>query len=360
MDNLKQTQKSYYCIDLFKFIAAIFVIAIHANPFGQHTTLGIILREIIAPMAVPFFFAASGFLWYNSYISRGRKYAKLKILSTLKLYVIWSIIYFPFVIVNWIGYHNFNAKAILIYIRNFLLEGSFMTIWFLNALWLSIALIYFLKKHLSIQSIFCLSIPFYIVSCLLSSWNELFVLLPAGKAITNWYYCLFDTTKNGLLFGFVYVSLGALIAEHNIKKVNLEISKSRLANCTFLIFLSFCILVLEWVIRRRYFPNGKGCDITFALLPLTAFNLVFSIQVNLKPKPVFYTMRIYSTLMFLTQRIPLTIFSWCDSILMKYINTSLFSKYSIVYFFAVLLCTLLISKLIIYLSKKYRGFSKLY
>lgn len=112
---------------------------------------------------------ASGFLWHYSYIKEGRRKAKIKIIHVLKLYFIWSFIYFPFVLIQWIVTKNLNIKSLLLYLKKFIFEGSFLTIWFLNALWLALLLVYFLLKYFKIKTILFISLPCYLFSCLLSS-----------------------------------------------------------------------------------------------------------------------------------------------------------------------------------------------
>ena len=49
-------KKSIYPgLDLFKFICAILILILYANPLVNNTIDGVILREIITPIAVPFF-----------------------------------------------------------------------------------------------------------------------------------------------------------------------------------------------------------------------------------------------------------------------------------------------------------------
>lgn len=49
-------KKSIYPgLDLFKFICAILILILHANPLGNNTIGGVIPREIITPIAIPFF-----------------------------------------------------------------------------------------------------------------------------------------------------------------------------------------------------------------------------------------------------------------------------------------------------------------
>lgn len=204
---MNMVKKYYPGIDLFKFLCAILVIMLHANPFGEDTLPGIILRQVITPIAVPFFFAASGFFLYLS--SDPRKH----IVKIIKSYLVWSAIYFPFVMVQWVfGSESLEAN-LLNYIRRFIFEGSYQTIWFLNALWFASAIVCFLLKFFKPMVVFFISVPGYIVSCLLSSWHGLLLKLPFGIVVSDLYYSFFETTKNGLLFGFTYVALGVWIAE---------------------------------------------------------------------------------------------------------------------------------------------------
>lgn len=369
--NIEMERKNIYnfpCIDLFKFISAIMILLIHANPFGNNV-YGVVLREIITPIAVPFFFLASGFLWYISYQNYGKKKAKSKIFHTLFLYFIWSIIYLPFVFINLLFSNNLNFNMVLNYIKNFLFEGSFETIWFLNALWSALALIYILLKKFNIKKIFIISIPFYLISILLSSWNDFFVSFTFGKAITNLYYSFFETTKNGLLFGFFFVSMGALLATSYMKKREnlnrLPLLKNDFFNkekYELFIYSFFCLflIIFEWFIRTCFFGDGKSCDITFALIPTTYLLGYISIYSNIKNKNIYYKLRKYSTLIFLLQRIPITIFNYIDIIYKKNYGNYILKLFPSINFILISVFTFLCAFIFIKLSKKFTIIKKLY
>jgi surface polysaccharide O-acyltransferase-like enzyme len=54
--------KHYNCIDLIKFICALFVVSIHVSPFASYNSfINYGLKNYIARIAVPFFFVASGY-----------------------------------------------------------------------------------------------------------------------------------------------------------------------------------------------------------------------------------------------------------------------------------------------------------
>lgn len=351
-------------LDLFKFIAAILILVLHANPFGS-TTAGVIVREIITPIAVPFFFATSGFLFYISIQSGGLAKGKSKILKTLKLYLIWSAIYFPFVVASWVINDSFNLQSILNYPKLLIFEGSFQTIWFLNALWLASFIVFLLLKRLTSTRIFLVSLPFYILSCLLSTWNGLLVVLPGGEALSDLYYSFFETTKNGLLFGFTYVALGVMVAEWYLSNRNCnESAKNKsifdIKKAIAVIGASFGAIIVEYMVRTRWFEGSKSCDITFALLPVTIGLLVLSLTLDFKDSPKYKTLRVYSTLVFLTQRIFLTGFSWADILVEKIIGRYIFTNVPVVYFLLITASTFVFSWCIIKLTKKFKWLSYIY
>ena len=354
-DNFVATpEKKYYPgIDLFKFLCAILVIMIHANPFGEDTFPGMILRQVICPIAVPFFFAASGF--FLSFSSDPQKH----IAKIIKSYLTWSAVYFPFVIVKWIlGGSEGLSENLLNYIRSFIFEGSYQTIWFLNALWFASSICVFLLKFFKARTVFRVSIPWYVFSCLLSSWHGLLLKLPFGIVISNLYYSFFETTKNGLLFGFTYVALGAWIAETE-KLKNCSDTFKQKNICVTLIPCLF-LIVVEYVARLNYSAEAKGCDVVFSLVPITAVLLKVFLRMKLKPRRLWQSLRTYSTLFFLTQRIPLTLFTWIDYVVAAYLGFKIFTDVPIVYFCSICASTFLISFIITKLSKRFRFLTYIY
>ena len=59
-------RKTYYALDVAKFISAFLVVCIHTGPLLDVDATGnFILVQILARLAVPFFFVASGFLFFR-------------------------------------------------------------------------------------------------------------------------------------------------------------------------------------------------------------------------------------------------------------------------------------------------------
>lgn len=134
-------QDKVLLLDLSKFIAALFVVAIHVHPFYDlNDFLGYFVSEILSRFAVPFFFMTSGFFFIKKIEKKkGKEYFK----KILTLYLVWSLLYLPIIIVDVI-YGNTNI-SLLGYCFNLLITGSYYHLWYLTALIYSLILIYFLK-----------------------------------------------------------------------------------------------------------------------------------------------------------------------------------------------------------------------
>jgi len=205
-------RKMYNSLDVAKFLAAILIIVLHTAPLSDYSNvLNFALRSTITVVAVPFFFITSGFLFFEKLNSlqekEKNKYFLLYIKRLIVMYLLWSLVYFVFVLREWIE-NDVTVNEILHYIKRFFFEGSYSTIWFLPALISSVSIVYFLYKKIEYKKIFFIALPFYIIACLGSSYYGLSEKIPFLKNFFEVYFSFFDTIKNGLLFGFVFVVIG--------------------------------------------------------------------------------------------------------------------------------------------------------
>lgn len=345
--------KQYKTIDLFKFICAILIIVLHASPFASYSkilTFG--FRNIVTVIAVPFFFAASGFLTFSKlgtitdkesckeYI---RKYAK----RIIQMYLIWSAVYFVFVVCEWIR-DGFSYMSVVIYIRDFFFEGSYSTIWFLPALLYATIFVYLLSKKFSKKTIVFIAIPFYIFGLLGSSYFGIAESTPFLNDIFGVYYTCMKSVKNGLLFGFLFVALGAYIAERQDK---LKITPMK---CLAGFSASVILLAVEAFAVNTLDINDKGCDLALLLIPTTIFMLLLALRWQLGGSDKMYLVfRKYSLLMFLVQRIPIAIIE-------LFLNDTILMTNSIVNFTVIFGSTMLLSFVIIKLSDKFKFLKQLY
>ena len=341
--------KQYKSIDLFKFLGAFLIIILHTAPFSSYSkvlTFG--LRNIITPIAVPFFFVASGFLTCEK-SDYSKEYMKRYALRLLQLYLIWSAIYFVFVVIKWLR-NAFSYTYVLEYIKDFFFEGSYSTIWFLPALLSATVFVYFLHKKFSYTQIFKFSLIIYVFTLFGSSYYGLTMKIPVLREIFKAYYSFFDSIKNGLLFGLPYVSMGAMISE---QKDNIKFGSSSKKKQMLTIAVLWAIMAIEELFVAFVGWNGRGVDTVFMLIPLSYFMFVFIINLELPDNKAYTLFRKYSLLIFLSQRIPLTVIE-------LWLSDTVVATNSVIFSIVVIASTFLISYVIIKLSEKKKLFKYLY
>lgn len=150
---MNETHPVYRSVDVFKFVAAILVVAIHSKPFIFSTDLDYYFT-CLCRTAVPFFFVSTGYFFFLKEKPNIRKYTRR--LSTL--YVLWFVIELPFV---WQRFFAGNDHSVLLLMFNFLrcliFSNTWYASWFIMACIISVNIIFFLSKRLSNKHLLLLS-----------------------------------------------------------------------------------------------------------------------------------------------------------------------------------------------------------
>lgn len=148
-----------------------------------------------------------------------------------------------------------------------------------------------------------------------------------------------------MLFGFIYVSLGGLLTT---KKIS-----NRPVLWVIFTFVFFGLMAGETLVQSHFGWSKGGVDTKLMLVPLTIALFLFVMSLNIKSGPMFIWMRKLSLLMFLSQRIFITIFEW-------FLLDTVLVKNSMLYFGSILMLTLAFSVAFILLSEKIKFLKKLY
>lgn len=211
---------NYPDLDLMKLFMALLVVEIHTRPL-----IGFQFAEIaiegIDVLAVPFFFLASGFLCFRglSYASfgeatrAGAERVRNTIVKLLRLYLIWTLFYFPITIFGNVLLGNSFLHASLSFVRGtpFVGENHYSwPLWYLLASVVGFTMVYIcLRREVDFKTI----IPFSLFLLLLGfgityvqGWDGAPVYLSVPIKI----YCrVFGSSRNGLFEGFFYIAVGA-------------------------------------------------------------------------------------------------------------------------------------------------------
>lgn len=281
--------KNFNALDLMKFILSLFIIAIHFPPLDSYSSLGSFLfTEGLSRIAVPLFFITSGFFFAYKNINN-RKSIYIYIRNLIKLYLFWSIIYLPYTIYDWVMNDTNLLLDILIYIKNFLFVGSFIQLWFFIALAFGILLLIILLKKISINKTLFISFILYIIGVFGDSYYGFLNHIPSIKNIYDTYLFIFETTKNGLFFGFFFVTLGYYI---NIKNIKFTKSIGITGSLLSLLF------ILAEVLFIKNLDYALDFNMYFSLIPASFFIFILIKEIKLPNNPLYSTLRKSSVLIF--------------------------------------------------------------
>lgn len=222
--------RNFATVDIFKFIMAFAVIAIHTNPVVNCTNPIIEnIVKIVEGWAVPFFFIASGFfMFYNKESNKDLQVQRLGIYlkKIIILYCVWTFFSFPLAIYGYMESDNTIRECVFSYIKYFLFVGKLYNsyhLWYLLALIYAVAIIYFMMKHkCKIEHILIVAVTLYFMNDLLQYLiNNLQNTASIMYKVAYVYQYVFN--KGGIFTGMLYVSMGMVIA-HRRQYLNRWIS----------------------------------------------------------------------------------------------------------------------------------------
>ncbi|GMK37657.1 hypothetical protein PCCS19_07110 [Paenibacillus sp. CCS19] len=259
-------------LDIMKFIAAILIVSIHTTPLlSLNETISLAFENTIARVAVPFFFAASGYLFFSKISTNDKRTAAKSAGSywakytkrIAVLYLVWSLIYGVYDIPHSYQEHDHDLlRAILIYLRDFIFLGGHFHLWYFPALLFAITALYFGIRMMSLSKLLLLSIGLYVIGMFGDAYFGVLgddtVLSRLAIQYSEW----FGTTRNGLFFGLVYVVLGAYMYERRVTV--------RYARPGLWFSLSIVGVIIEVVLLNQFIVI-RDCNMVIMLLPATYF-----------------------------------------------------------------------------------------
>lgn len=308
-------------IDLAKFLAAIVVIWLHAGLFYSfHDPFDKFLINAVCRWAVPFFFLTNGYFMSDSWRNVFRHIARL-----LALDFIWSVLY-----ILLLGWEMPAALGQIFPINNIVIP-----FWYFLSLSLCLLLLLLLKYLF--RGNHALILGFASVCYLLALLGDSYYNLLPNNPI----YRLNDTlwgygTRNGFLFGLLFVCLGNTFRDKNrLQKLADKFSVWGLACIT---LGSFIIAAIEALIYKN-FATGIDFNVTVSSLLVAPCVMLLALKIRVEQSLSLF-LRKTSILMYTTH--------W------YYVNTirkEIFTN-SIVRFILILGLSILTSVAIASLSKK--------
>lgn len=269
---MSETKVRNCSIDIFRYICAIMVVAIHTHPLSDiNAQLGYILVQIIPRVGVPFFFATAGY-FYIQKLEKGKAPFFKSFKRLLITYIIWTCLYYLIDFVRW-GYSNpkyFGVTGLF----NFFIAGSHYHFWFFPAIIFAVCCTTLIFKIRLSKCLIPLSIILYSVGCFGCSYYELGVNIPFLEKLYT--FSQFDLIRRVLMMGFPFFVCGYFV--HKIKdKVFNRVSTKKL-------LLIWCVTIAVWLIEIYIvwtFNWQTNIIITFGLYLLVVVTLLVLLKIPL-------------------------------------------------------------------------------
>ncbi len=344
-------KKNYSMLDLAKFFCALLILFYHY--FSEHPCLPVIIEEALSLYAVgvALFMVISGFLTFEKLemiegTAARWQCVKKQALRILKIYVLWSIPYLIYTVLDW-ERAEITLTFVLTQVRQWIFHTTFHTIWFMPSLAIGLIVAFWVKEKMPKAVGLSLMVLLYIIGSLTDTYRFIGDAIPGFSHIANFSDVWLGGSRGWLFYGFSLTMLGSFMV--GIKE------KMRWQRMLLLSIASMMLLLGEALLLRR-FVGSTGIDLTMMMGPTVFCILGFLISVKLPGGKHLVWMRKMSVLIFLAQRLFLTVL---PDILPQTVNDAIFANN---YVGAVIICggTIGLSALIIALSKKINWLKNLY
>ncbi|WP_170937586.1 acyltransferase [Terribacillus saccharophilus] len=273
-----------YSIDFFKCLAIFGVVCIHTHtfrdtavPFGNGETWAFII-DTIARFSVPFFFAASGYLFAMKLQRTDDTFAYFKRYTgkLISLLAAWFAFYWVYDLIKMLSTSNGTmseqkAELTAYFQDTFqwrtLLDGISYTqfqLWFMFALIFSIIIIYAAYRLRLMKLTLLVGLVLNLIGLLGQSYGALF------------HVTMEETTRNGIYFGLFYTALGACFGLYE-KQIVHAAQAIRVRTIGTIVAVGFALQLMERSILYYGLDLPQG-EYLISTIPLTIFLLLFTLK----------------------------------------------------------------------------------
>lgn len=325
---------NYGMVSFLQFSLAILVILFHCSRIFESDAIHFIQTNLFGRMAVPFFVVCSSFFIYLKTESNPN-YQRNYIKRYIKMYLLWSIIFLPY------GLAFFQSLSLPLYTLPIMLFAAIFYIgmcyhlWYLPAFLTGFYLVERAKEKFLFKYILLISFILYLIGSIetYSAYLENTRIL----SIYLDYSAIFYTSRNGLFFMPIFISIGYLLYAYRNHPFLNHYTFSKL-------LFSFLFLLIEgWFVFRN-----QGIDKNFLIMlaPFTFFLFNWAIRTDIFRNKSFNSLKDLSTMYFFLHPIFIEISR-------KLSSNLLFNAISIEWFEVIftLVSTHVVAVLILYLRK---------
>lgn len=290
---MTKIKRQYAAIDIARYVSALLVVCIHVYPFVDISeTFNMYFMQCVCRLAVPFFFVVSAYFFFRKITAgkeqENREHLKSWLIRLARIYLIWTVIYLPYVIWNYAS-TGFTWQSLLGYIRDFFFTGSYYHLWFLPALMVGMIIVCWLYEKKGMGFAIEISALLYVLGYLINNYAVVWSSLPVVSILYGFFAKTLVTARDGFFFAPMFLSIGMLLAK--TRRLPMKISAIGLA-------VSLVCLILEVTL---YVQLGVMTDLScmfLFLVPAEYFLVNLLLVVKIPYKPVYRQLRMDSLLIY--------------------------------------------------------------
>lgn len=298
----KTAKKQYGMLDVAKFLCALLILFYHF--FSENGSLPMLLEEALSTyaIAVALFMTISGFLLFSKLEGISTRQERWQVVRkqawrTLRIYLLWSIVYILYTVSRW-DFANLTAQFVLLQLRQWVFSSTFYTIWFMPALAIGLVATFWLTELTPKWAVAILAVILYVLGALMLTYKGVGAMIPGYAGFANFSGIWLGGARGWLFFAIPLLLVGRIVARKQ--------SNSRWALWMVLSVVCVAVMLAEALILRRFF-GSTGIDMTI-LMPAAVFCILqFLLSVQIPQGTYQLWMRKMSLLIFVTQRIFLTV-----------------------------------------------------
>lgn len=273
-------------LDFAKYIACLLIVMRHCHPFGVSNSMDGIMKCFTA-FPVPFFFAASSFLFFHNHGS-----IKKYLFRMSQLYVVWFVIEFP-VVYKRFFYHTPNLTK---FFSGLFFHNTFYESWYLMASLLGLIIVYVCSKKFNFNNIGLLFVGmiFFLLALIYSTYHDLFIGTLIGDTIDR--MGRYITFSNSFFSSIIYIVIGKILADHFDRNKD----KGIFPDICFALIL-FVFFIVEYKFTGKFSEHSRACCLF--LIPFVYFLLRICIKCfkrNMLSSDLAITLRISSIIIYLS------------------------------------------------------------
>lgn len=302
MEN-RTVKPGYPGVDVGKFLCALLILFYHY--FSEHGPLPGVLDEILSlyAIAVALFMVISGFLLFNKLQcakDRNQRWliAKKQVVRIYKTYLLWSIPYLLFTVCQW-DWSKVTAEFLFWKLQGWVFTSTFYTIWFMPVLAIGLLVAFWVTEKLPNILVIFLGVLCYGIGALSNTYRFFANRIPGFELLLQFETLWLGSTRGWLFFAFPLLLIGRSMVY--FKKKTRPVPMAILSCCSVL------VLLVEALLIRKIAGIHTGIDMAVMMVPTVFFILGFLISVPFPQGDYCIWMRKMSTLIFMSQRIFLTV-----------------------------------------------------